>query len=74
MSPHGANYHARADFLEMTFFGSLVHFGERMNVLYLTGAVVMIAAQAIVKKAYNIKLKNKGAFMFSAVSVLAAAL
>ena len=45
-----------------------------MNVLYLTGAVVMIAAQAIVKKAYNIKLKNKGAFMFSAVSVLAAAL
>jgi multidrug transporter EmrE-like cation transporter len=45
-----------------------------LNILYLTGAVVTIAAQAIAKKAYNVKLGAKGAYTFNAVSVLAAAL
>lgn len=45
-----------------------------LNVLFLIGAVVTIAAQSIVKKSYNVRIGNRGAWTFSAVSVLAAAL
>ena len=45
-----------------------------LNVLFLTGAVVTIAAQSIVKKSYNVRMGDRGAYTFSAVSVLAAAL
>ncbi len=45
-----------------------------LNAIYLIGAVVAIAAQSIAKKVYNVKLGDRGAYTFSAVSVVAAAL
>ena len=45
-----------------------------LNAIYLIGAAVTIAAQSIAKKAYNVRLGDRGAYTFSAVSVVAAAL
>lgn len=45
-----------------------------LNALFLIGATVTIATQAIAKKAYNVRLGDRGAYTFSAVSVIAAAL
>ena len=45
-----------------------------LNVLFLSLVILSISLQNIFKKAYNIKIGNKGSFVFSAGLVLSAAL
>lgn len=44
------------------------------NALFLSLTTIGISGQSILKKAYNVKTERKGAFLFSAISVFAAAL
>lgn len=45
-----------------------------LNALFLALATVAISAQSVLKKTYNLRTEKRGAFVFSTLSVLAAAL